>query len=233
LALPVLLCGYGLALTYSRGGFLALVAGSGMFLVSKVGIKKSIPLGLIVLPVLLVAFGGRMTSIDFSDQEDTAAGRVQVWADGFDLLRSYPIFGIGWGQYLEELHIVAHNSFVHAYVETGLFGGTCFAAAFAIPMWVMWRQNLKDEPWVNAELRAWRPCLLAVMAAYAIGLCSLSRSYTVSTYLILGIGGAYIRLLARDLPAAVPPLSARLFMLVGGISAGWFVFLYVFTRLVT
>jgi hypothetical protein len=41
--------------------------------------------------------------------------------------------------------------------------------------------------------------MLAVLSSYAVGLCALSRGYTVSTYLILGIATAYCAL------TAVPP----------------------------
>ena len=36
------------------------------------------------------------------------------------------MFGIGESRFHEEIHKVAHNSYVHAYAEMGFFGGTVF-----------------------------------------------------------------------------------------------------------
>jgi hypothetical protein len=153
------------------------------------------------------------------------------------LFRGSPVLGIGYGEFLEEVGIVAHNSFVHSYVETGFFGGSLFLAAFFIPIWALaWAGpplgTPADQP-ADGALRRWRPCVMAVMVAYAVGLCSLSRSYTVSTYLILGLGTVFLRLLARERPQAVPALSGRLFGQLLAVSVGFVILINLFIRVVT
>jgi hypothetical protein len=113
------LLGYAFALTRSRGGFLALAAGLVTMIVAKLGWRNSIPVTAIALPVLLVLFAGRQTSINLSDKNDTAQGRMGIWRDGMMLLKGSPLFGIGYGEFVEEVGHVAHNSFVHCFVEQG------------------------------------------------------------------------------------------------------------------
>jgi hypothetical protein len=141
------------------------------------------------------------------------------------------VFGIGEGNFVEEAGQVAHNSFVHAYTELGLFGGTCFFGTFAYAAWALRRLRGRLDPAANPTLYRFRPYLLAVVAALAAGLFSLSRVYTPSTYLVFGLCTAYLQLAARAAPGAVPRLTGarvfRLALLSGGVLAG----LHLFTVL--
>ena len=248
---PLAVLLYALALTHSRGGFLAMLAGMGVLFVSRLGWRRAIPLGLFGLPVLLLAFGGRQTRIDLGDEGDTGHARVTIWRDGLALFKTSPVFGVGYGMMSRNLRIVAHNSFVHSYTEMGFFGGTLFLGAFYLPALLLRRRVVegagaaqpvatedaddaeeREQPQVILELRQWRPCVLAVLLAYAIGLCSLSRAYTVTTYLILGTGSAYLTLLAAHAGSqtAVPiPQLIRRLVLAG---LAFLVCLSVFVRLV-
>ena len=235
---------YALVMTRSRGGLLALLAGMGVMLVIRFGWRRAMALGALGLPLLLVAVGGRQTNFNFEDG-DTGHGRVAIWRDGIAMFKASPLFGAGVGQMARELRIVAHNSFVHAFTELGLIGGPLFLGVFYVPVWMI-RRAKAPAPVVAAagggraasasrdaaELRAWRPCILALMAAYVIGLCSLSRPYTVTTYLILGVAGAYANMAsARGLIAAAPGygfLARKLAVL----SVGFLVCLYLFVNLV-
>ena len=86
------------------------------------------PAGLLLVPAVLLAFGGRQADINLSGN-DTAQDRLRLWAEGMSLLPGSPIFGIGVGEYEECIGLVAHNSYVHSFVEMGLLGGTFFAGA--------------------------------------------------------------------------------------------------------
>jgi O-antigen ligase len=233
MALPIVLLMYAVVRTYSRGGFLALLAGIATLFVSRYGFKKAIPIVLVVLPVVAIAVGGRQLQIDFSDEDDTAAGRVEIWSEGLHEFKSTPLFGIGASQMFDVIGIVAHNSFVHSFVETGLLGGTFFIGMFFLPVTCLWR--LRDpaaQARLHPALREWRPYVLAVMVAFSIGLCSLSRCYVVSTYLVIGMAAAFVGLLAEHDPAAVPRMSVPLAQRVTGVSIAVLVASYVFTKIV-
>jgi hypothetical protein len=82
------------------------------------------------------------------------------------------------------------------------------------------------------ELLRLRNCVLPVTCAYAIGLCSLSRGYVVSTYLILGIGAAYMGL-ARQHGMMAPLPQGVLLPRLAKASVGFLVCLYLFVVVVT
>ncbi len=128
-AAPILLLGYANALTYSRGGFLALVGGLGILILLRYGWLKTMLLAGLLLPVLLLASTGRQTEI--STNTETAHDRILLWRDGLVELRHSPIFGTGMDTYPDITGgLVAHNSFIHAFIELGLVGGTLFVGLF-------------------------------------------------------------------------------------------------------
>src|SRR5437588_11123200 len=96
--------------------------------------------------------------------------------------------GIGAHEYANEIGLVAHNSYIHAYVELGLFGGTLFLATW---VWAArWSRAVRPGP---AMARV-RPFTAAMLAAYAAGIFTLSRCYIEPTYLVLGVVSSYCRL---------------------------------------
>ena len=231
LTLP--LVGYAFALTNSRGGFLALLGGGLTLIVSRFGWKKSIPVAVLVLPAMLFLFAGRQTDINMNG-DDTASGRMQLWKEGFMLMKSSPIFGIGYLNLQEEIQHVAHNSFVQSFVETGLVGGTIFTSAVYLPIMVLRRRSaVTAGVGVDPDLTGWRPCLLAMLTAYAVGMSSLTRCYTISTYVIIGLGGAYARLLWMQRPAATPVLDKQLVKRLVKVSMGVLVVFYGMARFLT
>ena len=121
---------YALKLTYSRGGLLTFGAGFLTFIHARFGWKKAILVAGLLLPAVIVIFGGRATTVNVSSTGDTSQERIQMWAEGFSLFRQAPLFGIGMNQYAEHFLLVAHNSFVEMYVELGFFGGTLFSGIF-------------------------------------------------------------------------------------------------------
>ena len=131
---PVGLFGYALMLTHSRGGLIGLAAGLGILAVARLGIRLGLPLAILAVLALLAVFAGRQT--DFSlDDSDTGQARLQLWAEGLGLMWRNPVTGVGVHEYLEEVGKQAHNSFVQAFVETGLIGGTFFTGAFFLAIY--------------------------------------------------------------------------------------------------
>jgi putative inorganic carbon (hco3(-)) transporter len=206
--LPIALFGYGLHLTHSRGGLLSLFAGMGALFYNRYGRTKTLLLGGIILPILLLAFGGRQTN--FTTSEGTGQQRIKIWNEGFMLLRGSPAFGIGMNQYYEELRIVAHNSFVHCYVELGFVGGTFFFALFYLPAKVLGAGSRDQATDLDPELIRLRPFTFAIIIATVMGMLSSSRSYTVPTYLIVGLGAAYLRIVADRGHALLPQFNLNL-----------------------
>jgi O-Antigen ligase len=227
---PVGLFGYALMLTQSRGGLIGLAAGIGSLAYVRLGPKRGLPLGVAGVLALAVVFGGRQANINLSGS-DTAQGRLQLWAEGLTLLNHNPVTGIGAGEYDPEVGQVAHNSFVHAFVETGLVGGTLYVGMFLLAALALYRlPRYAAFRAHDREFTALRPFVLAMVVAYAAGTFSLSRNYVVPTYLVLGLATAYTRIALPDPPAELRMNRALTLRLVL-FGIGTLVFLKLFTQL--
>ena len=194
---PLLPMGYAFALTQSRGGMLALIAGLLVLFHARYGKRKTLILGGLTTVALLILFSGRMTDTS-ALEAGSGQQRIQIWSDGLAMFQENPLFGIGYGEYRERVGYEAHNSFIHCFAELGLFGGCQFLGAFFFVCWALTR--LGPVGAVSAELElpdtdVWqmRPFLLAVLAAYGVGMLSLSRSYVVPTYTMLGLTTVWFR----------------------------------------
>jgi hypothetical protein len=183
---------YSLALTRSRGGFLAFLGSVVTLLLFRFGRVRALALSAVILPALFLAFAGRST--DISTGDETAQSRIQLWAEGMALFRQNPVFGIGKGEYAEEVGHVAHNSFIHCYTELGLVGGTFFLSAFYLAFEAVRRLGPRPGPERDPEAARARPYLLAMIAGYSVGMWSLSRPYIEPTFMLLGLASAYYRI---------------------------------------
>ena len=222
---------YALAQTQSRGGLLALlIAGTALFQ-SRYGWKKAIPLLACVGPLVLLLFSGRQTGLGQAISHDTGQQRVQIWAEGLATLRQHPVFGIGYEQLMENGRPVSHNSFIHAYTELGLFGGTLFFGAFAYAIWAIHQVGRKNNTYIlHPRLARMRPFLIAIVAGYAGGMLSLSRNYIVPTYLILGLAAVYLHLIQKDNPLPQLRFSPRLVRRLAFASVAFLACTYMFVR---
>jgi hypothetical protein len=231
---PLAAFGYALMLTKSRGGLLGLMAAIFALLYSRYGWKRTLVLMTMLLPVMAVVVGGRQTDISM-DENDTAQTRIQLWSDGLSLLFSMSygpqtlLTGIGINTYGDEFGHVAHNSFVHAYVELGLIGGGLFLGAFALAAAGLYRARTQSAPSLAPEIARMRPFLLAMVLGYAAGVFSLSRCYSIPTYLVLGSAGAYLTFLPLQAPVwfRMDGLMVRRLAVLTGMGL---VFLKLFTQ---
>lgn len=228
--LPLGILGTGLLCTRSRGGLLAGGAAFMTFILLRFGRGWTLLMGLLGMG-LLPLIAGRQGNIDL--EEGTGQERIQMWAEGFDALKSPDIlFGIGQGLYADLAGLVAHNSYVHAYVELGLFGGTFFFGCFYFSALGLYRVTDPDQVCRDPEFRRLAPYLAAVLTGWAVGIFSLSRCYVVPTYMVLGLMSTYLALLGpRMQPACwVLVLNKVHVQRLVAASLGLFVFLYAFIK---
>ena len=125
--------------TGSRGavvGFCALVLA---YLWS--GRRVSIARVLLTIAILSAAVAFGPTRARESFYEDSAAGRIIEWGAGNTYLKQNPLFGIGFGRWLELESTAPHNSFVQCYAELGLVGYFCWLGL----CWLVLRSLLPDN----------------------------------------------------------------------------------------
>lgn len=228
-ALPIALSLYGVALTQSRGGFLATLAGALVMVFSRLPWKRAVWIAALLLPGMLVLFAGRSTNIDVNDEGDTAQGRILLWRDSMVVFHHNRYFGLGENMIVDEIGHVSHNSYVQAYAELGFLGGTFFAGAFYLSVLGVGRLRPRKAPGLDPQLVSLRLCLLPVLAEYMMGMYSLSRNYVNTTYLMLGVVGAYLAL-ADASGFDVPIMNRRLVRNVVLASIGCVLYFEVFVR---
>jgi putative inorganic carbon (hco3(-)) transporter len=226
---PIGLFGYAMMLTHSRGGLLGLAAGLATLAVARLGFRWGLPLALVAVVALLAVFAGRQT--DFSlDEADTAQGRLRLWAEGIGLLWRNPLTGIGAHEYLDAVGKDAHNSFVQAYVETGLLGGAFYAGAFFLAVVGVARLPRHGDFWIHDyRFTALQPFILALVVAYAAGTFTLSRSYAVPTFQMLALATTYMRVALPDPPDEYRLNRPQIIRLIL-VGVGALVFLKFFTQ---
>jgi O-antigen ligase len=227
---PLALFGYALALTQSRGGFLAVAVGLLVLFRARFGKGISLVLGILVLPALFLVLGSRQT--DIFTTGDTAQQRYQLWSDGLVLFQESPLIGVGVGEFQPRAGMVAHNSYVQAYAELGFLGGTVFLGAFLYGLWTLWRIGPERTMILDPALGRLRPYVLAVVAGYAVAMLSLTHVYTVPTYTILGLATVYLGQAVVYPPVAVPRFSSRLAQRFAVASVGFLLATYVLVRFV-
>jgi O-antigen ligase len=217
--------------TKSRGGFIALMAAVNVLVVSRMGIKKAVPFWLVAAPVVLVLFGGRMTRIETDD--GTGQHRIRLWREALELLRENPLFGIGQGLLPDYLGLVAHNSYIHAFAELGLFGGGCFISLVYLAISQLWRLRRSETAVEDSELRRLRHYLLGIVCGFCAGILSLSRVYIVPTYLVFGLVAAYLNQVkdSPDEPSLLWRFNSSLFLRLAGITIAALIVLEVGSRL--
>lgn len=224
----LLLLGYALALTQSRGGLMGLVAALLVLLSYRYGWRKAGALAAVLVPALFLLFAGRQT--DLTSSEHTAQERLQLWSEGLALFKRAPLFGIGQGMFEDEAGLVAHNSYLHCFTELGLFGGMFFLGAFFAALWSLHRLGSCLPANGAGELKRLHPYLTAMTAGYAACIMSLSRAYIAPTYLLLALVTAYLSLLAHGRPLPLPTFDLRFLRRLATVSAIFLIAMTLFVR---
>jgi len=204
---------YGVYLTNSRGGLLSLGAMSLVYSMLRYGFWR----GLLVLPVFVGALivlapsrGG-----EISADEESAAGRVEAWYEGFQMLQSHPLFGVGYNMFIEHHIRTAHNSFVLAIAELGLLGYYVWLSNIVLTVMMLLQIERMAHPVPQpgeADLRAWQKlhsisrALLYGMVGGLMASMFLSRSYTVIWYVQIGMVVA-LHQLARQQWPTIPAIT--------------------------
>lgn len=208
---------YSVYLTNSRGAVVALAAMATVFSVFRYGLKKSLFLTPVLLAVIIVASPGRISEI--SADEASASGRIEAWYDGFQMLKSNPIFGVGKAQFVEHHVRTAHNSFVLALAELGLVGYFCWFSMIAVSGRMLitllrteirtGENDLPSDIAAREEHRRLARVLLYSLAGFCVAAFFLSRSYTITLYLLVAmIVGLYQSARSTCWPS-LPAMSLR------------------------
>jgi len=106
----------------SRGGMVATLAIFGLYMLikSKLSLRAMVACGALGLAVLMFA-PSHLTTV--RDSQNSTQYRVEMWAEGIEMMKHNPVFGIGRGNFKAyTAKLIAHNSAVEIGGETGIVG---------------------------------------------------------------------------------------------------------------
>jgi O-antigen ligase len=217
-----------LVLTYTRGSWLALLLGAA------VGAALSDPRwlwavgGFVAASLAVPALRQRLS--DLASGGGSAGQRISVWRHALDMIRAFPVVGVGLGGYLAALVrltgraasgpsgdiLGAHDSFLQVTAETGLLGGLAFVWTAIAATVAGVRYAL--APGGDAVVRRVNAALtVGVVAFVANALVSNSFQHpqaAVFIWVVVGLqagNGSALRQLAGPRPVTGGPVGRVLF----------------------
>jgi hypothetical protein len=247
--LPAGILGFGVYLTHSRGALLALVAMAVVAARRRIGTLPALALacGFFVAASAMNFTGGRDISAS------SGADRTGLWGAGLQMLKSHPLFGVGYGNFADYAGLTAHNSIVVCAGELGLFGlffwslflfpTVHHAFAIASPAKVTegepipveegpfpssaWRTRAIDKAELN---RLGRVAALALTGFLVTGMF-LSRAYVLTLFLLGGMAEVVFEMgLGRGMIAPRLP-AKRILLYAGGLTISLVVLMYIMIRI--
>ncbi|VAX34852.1 hypothetical protein MNBD_UNCLBAC01-1094 [hydrothermal vent metagenome] len=175
---------YGIYLTNSRGGLLALMTTIFFYFVKKT--KKFILGGIIGggLAAGVFALGPSRLGL-ISTQEASANTRVNLWYEGVLMFKSSPLFGVGYRMFTDQLPQTAHNSYILAAAELGFFGLFFWMALIYSSF-----KGLSIIQNHDQQLRTYAVGLQSSLVGFCTAAFFLSRTYVILPYILFAFSGA-------------------------------------------
>jgi putative inorganic carbon (hco3(-)) transporter len=221
---------YGIYLTRSRGGAVALIVVLWRFAAARLGRAPAFAL-LVALGAGLLAldFGGRSLSTEL---DPSASERLVAWREGLDMLKTAPFLGVGYGRFLEHHALTAHNSLVLCFAEAGLFGSFFWVGLFVITLLELHAvKNLPGVEPFDDVARQWAEGLQLALFGFMTAAFFLSRTFAPTLYLIIGLAAA-LAAIARHAGRPIPlPAAPALGMLVFACVLGSIGVVYTMVKL--
>ena len=226
----------GVALTYSRGAYLAVAAMIAAATWVTHWLRPSrlalaALCGLLMLPVVapittqrLVSLGGLTDLSDPSEADGSLRGRATEMLSAFNVMLDYPLLGVGPGQYTPFYSVKYHQRIrtkfrdiqvqrrAHTlYFEMGAEGGVVGLAVFlVIPLLLLRDLNRERRYWARRrpELATMAGAPFIAIIGFLASAVFLSHAYYRFYWFLIAIAGATLFLL-REARAAEQASKAR------------------------
>jgi hypothetical protein len=170
----------------SRGAILIFLTVMGIYFVRKYGIRGMIVGGGMGAPLLML--GGRSGE----EAAQSAEERMEVMTDGLNMFLQSPVIGVGYGQFGKHTFLTAHNAYILAAAELGIFGFW----AWSVIVWTLMKMMIvayrryANVPGGEA-IRAWALALFASFSGTLVGIFFLSWTYHYVLWIYFGIAGGF------------------------------------------
>lgn len=213
----------------SRGGFLTTLAIGGMVFgmdyIKKYRIKLILPLSALLIVLMLAP--GRYTQL--SDSHKSSANRVDMWAEGVEMVTQNPVFGIGKGRFQSYTgKLIAHNSAIEIMGETGAVGlfawiGLIYFSLANLYHFIL--QVPEDERGIKTDGKILAKGLFIAIVGYLISAMFVSLEFE-TFYMLLGLCTIFDRQVKQRLK--INPTHIRNIIL---ITLTWLIVIKIFTVL--
>jgi O-antigen ligase len=205
--------------TGSRGGLVASLSLIGLHGMWRTGVSMRAIVVSCGLALLIYSFApAHLTTI--RDQSHSGQHRVEMWAEGLDMVKEAPVFGIGRGNFQAYTSmLIAHNSAVQMVGETGLVGlflwvGLIYVSVKGAVAYLKSTEKPEEKTFCAA--------LILSVIGYLISALFVTLEYE-TFYLLLAI----CAVIARCVPTPVH-LGMRDYCHIGAIVVAWVVILQIF-----
>jgi putative inorganic carbon (hco3(-)) transporter len=208
------LLAFAVVVSFSRGGFLGLVAIGGVLLWKAGRGKRFVTIfaGVLIAGAFVVSmpsgYGDRIFTILHTNEDKTnsAQERQQLLARGLDVIAHHPIIGVGVGNYgIYSIHqLVAHNSYIEIAAELGLTGFAAYLVLIFAPLRSLRRIERETyahrAAWSDAERETYYISvgLQAVIISYAVCSFFQSAQYTWYLYYLVAYAASLRRIHASE-----------------------------------
>lgn len=161
--------------------------------------------GVAVLGLLLVA-PARFTHLETDDgsiDAESSNERIDMWAQGLEMFKYNPVFGIGKGRYASYTgSLIAHNAFIQNLGETGFVGVTLWLGLIYYPIKRL-RKVLEYEESLSPHLRSMARAVLLSFVGY------LAASMFISTdleplYILMALSGVMLDIARHETGEPMP-----------------------------
>jgi O-antigen ligase len=193
--LPMAYLMWGVWATHSRGGLIGLSVVVFFLLEKRIGRISSLLVAGTLLRLLFLANGAgpRLTSL----HDPSVAGRIDAWEGGIQMLTTSPLFGVGFKLFQSKYPaLTAHNSFVLCFAELGILGYLFWLGLIVFSVTDL-NRILRNEntPGCTPDAVRCAGAIRTALFSFLITAWFLSRTYTMTFYLLLGMAVAMRQLL--------------------------------------
>jgi O-antigen ligase len=195
------LCLIGLKLAASRGAWLALAVVMLVYFGKRLG-KVGLLIGLVSVLALLALAPSRLENQDERDESSTR-GRIDMWAEGLEMVRYNPVLGIGKGEFLNYTGLlIAHNTFVQNMGETGLIGLFVWLSIVYTSFQAL-RIVLQHQEQVSPKVFSAARGLFTSLTGYLTASLFISTDFEL-LYVLLGLAAALLSIARRETGLELP-----------------------------
>ena len=127
--------------------------------------------------------------------DESAMGRIEAWSEGWTLLKSHPIIGVGKEQFIEYHTRDTHNSYVRAAAELGLIGLYAFIGILYSSVATLFRIQRSPD---YIKWRIYYVGYFSFLSAYMIASLFATRTYDSLFLMCVALTGVLGRFALKD-----------------------------------